>query len=84
MNQLTVRGIPKELDAELRSLSRQNRTSLNKTVVSVLEKAVGKGKVRPVKKRDLSSIAGKWTVREASDFDGRIGPFESLDKEVWQ
>lgn len=84
MSQLTIRGIPEDLDAELRALSRQNHTSLNKTVVELLKKAMGRTEAYRVRRRDLSSVTGKWTVREANDFDRRIEPFESLDDEVWQ
>jgi hypothetical protein len=83
MSQFTVRGVPQELDVKLRGLSRRNHVSLNRTVVSILEKAMGTTH-RPVVHRDLSSVAGKWTDREACEFDGSLKLFESLDEQVWQ
>ena len=84
MGHITIRGIPKELDEELRSEAKRRGTSLNKTVVDYLKKAAGHGENRSTKRRDLASVAGKWTAEQAAEFDRHVAVFESLDEELWQ
>jgi plasmid stability protein len=84
MRQMTVRGIPDELDAELRARSRRDHTSLNRTVVRMLKQAAGMGNEASVKRRDLSSMAGSWSQAEADEFDGHVEAFEALDEELWK
>ena len=83
MTQLTIRNLPPALEQRLRSQAAQTGTSLNKTVVSLLEEATGlEPVVRP--KRDLSDLAGHWTEEEAAEFERAVEPFEHIDEELWK
>ena len=84
MRQMTVRGIPDELDVELRARSRREHTSLNGTVVRLLKQAAGMGNEASTTKRDLSSMTGSWSQTEADEFDGHVKAFEALDEELWK
>ena len=84
MSQITVRGIPSETEAELKRLSSSASTSLNKTVLGILKRATGKEVYRQTRKRDLSSVTGRWTLKEAENFDRSLEQFESVDEELWR
>ena len=83
MRQITVRGIPEDLEREIEARARAHGESLNKSVIRLLKQAVGLE--RPDrKKRDLSAVAGKWGSREASEFERNAGIFETIDEELWR
>ena len=84
MSQITIRSLPKDLEKSIRELSKQQGTSLNKTLIGLLEKATGLDHSRTAKKRDLSKIAGTWSSHEADEFEDRIREFESVDEELWK
>lgn len=83
MSQITIREIPPALENQLRILAKAEKTSLNKTIQSLLMKALG---LTPdsKKKRDLSDLAGSWSVAEGEDFDHAMEEFDSIDREVWE
>lgn len=83
MSQITLRGLPPELDRDLRGHAARNHTSINKTVVELLMQATGMGETGRGKKRDLSSVSGRWSDQEAEEFDRRMEPFEKPDEELW-
>ena len=85
MNQLTLRQIPDSIEKKLRIMARETGHSINKTIISLLEKALGLGKERRTqKKRDLSRFAGLWARGEAEEFEKSMQIFEQIDPEVWQ
>ena len=85
MNQFTVRQIPFSVEKKLREIARETGQSINKTVISLLEKALGIGdRQRYQKKRDLSRFAGIWKKEEAEEFENNTRIFEQIDPEVWQ
>ena len=46
-------------------------------------KAVGlKSETGP--KRDLSGLAGRWTAKQAEEFDRAVERFEVIDGEIWR
>lgn len=82
MIQITVRNIPAAVEARLRALAERSGSSLNQTVIRLLEAATGGRPDTP--KRDLSQIAARWSDRDADAFDKATAPFESVDAEVWR
>lgn len=72
--------MPENLEVQIRKLAHKNQTSLNATIIGLLEKAIGTGK----KKRDLSKYAATWSDEEAKEFESNIKIFEKIDKEIWQ
>jgi ribosomal protein L18E len=58
----TVRGVPKEVDAELRRKAARQKKSLNQVIVEELSQSSGRRK-----KIDLSDVVGKWEPDPAFD-----------------
>lgn len=85
MNQLTLRQIPESVEKKLRMTAAETGQSINKTIITLLEKALGIGKKQyRQKKRDLSRFAGLWTKTEAEEFEKNSLVFEQVDPEVWR
>ena len=83
MSQITIRNLPSPLEERLRSRAARARVSLNKTVIQLLAKATGmRSETGP--KRDLSALAGRWTVEEGVEFDRAMEPFEAIDEDLWR
>ncbi len=80
MSQITLRKLPEKLEDRIRELAQTNRTSLNKTIIELLESALGSGK----KKRDLSQLSNSWTREEAEAFTANTKVFEQIDPEIWK
>ena len=79
--QYTVRNISKQLDKVLRAKAKAERKSLNKVALETLESGAGLNG-QPVKRRDLSDIAGTWV--EDPVFDEAMKDFERIDPEKWK
>ncbi len=83
MSQITLRQIPKDLESRLRTMARENHASLNKTIISILLKALGLSS-EGRKKRDLDDLSGSWDSSEAKEFEKNTAIFERIDQETWQ
>jgi hypothetical protein len=85
MNQLTLRKIPGPVERKLRLYSKQNNESLNKSVISILSKALGvSDSPHPKRKRNLSRFMGAMSSDEAKKFNNDTSDFEKIDKELWK
>lgn len=87
MNTLTIRGIPKPVEQRLRKIARESHRSLNKAAIDLLQKAVGLGDntmETSGKQRDVRGVFGKWTKKEAEEFERNTAIFESIDEEMWK
>ena len=80
--QTTIRGIPTDLEQQLRERARRSGESLNRTLIRLLREAVGLNTSR--QKRDLSALAGTWSQEEADKFDREVRRFEVIDDELWR
>ncbi len=85
MKAITVRNIPPELAAILEKEAQSSDTSLNKTVIRLLEKATGL-LPRPGRRRyhDLDDLAGSWSPEEAAEFERALGDQRQIDPELWR
>ena len=63
-------------------LAKKNRTSINKTIVSLIHKYLGLEE-RTSRMRDLGDITGTWSDEEFREFSLLMKDFEKIDKEVW-
>ncbi|MCB1057744.1 MAG: hypothetical protein KDD11_19765 [Acidobacteria bacterium] len=85
MKAITVRNIPEELAAVLERQARESHTSLNKTVIRLLEKATGlEPRAGHRRHHDLDALAGSWTPEEAADFDRVLEDQRRIDPELWR
>jgi hypothetical protein len=81
--QYTIRNIPKKVDQVLRKRAKEQGKSLNDITVEAL--AVGAGVIQsadPVKRIDLSDIAGTWV--EDPEFDKIMREQDQVDPELWR
>ena len=86
MKAITLRDIPPELARLIRRKAEQEKMSLNKTVVRLLEECTGrqrKKKEMPLYD-DLDSLAGVWTQTEARDFEQALEKQRAIDPNLWK
>ena len=84
--QLTIRGLPPEVEDDIRREARKGRISLNKAVIQLLERALGRSRSdEPVDlHHDLDRFSGAWSPEEASELDKRFGQTRTVDEELWK
>lgn len=83
MSQITLRQIPENIDVLIRHLSQEKNKSINKTIIELLEKALGVSG-NSNKKRDLSNLAGTWSTLQAKEFRRNTTQFGEIDREIWE
>jgi hypothetical protein len=86
MKQITIRGIPDEVKKTVRKEAERKGVSLNKAIISLLERASG-AKVPEKKKvlyHDLDHLAGLWSREEAASFDKTLKAQRKVDAELWK
>lgn len=78
--QYTIRGIPRDVDRELRRKSRERGISLNQLLLEELGKATGISTQRVY--RSVKSVAGKW--RDDPAFDRALEDQRQVDQDLWR
>lgn len=76
--QYTIRGVPAEVDRELRRKARQRNQSLNQVVVEELTAATQGAK----KRADFTSWLGGWVDDPA--FDEALRAQRQIDWDMWR
>lgn len=87
MKQITIRSIPDEVKKTVQKEAAQKGVSLNKAIISLLERAVGakaQGKKKRVLYDDLDHLAGLWSREEAAEFDKTLKAQRKVDAELWK
>ena len=87
MKAITLRNLPSELAKAVRKEAERNRTSVNKAVISLLERKTEAHKKKRVRKQeydDLEPLAGAWTKKEAAEFDNALALQRTVDRELWK
>ncbi len=79
---LTIRDVPEDLAEELTVEKRRRGTSMNRTVIDLLRRALGLG---PDRRRDngLARFAGTWSEQDLREFEAATACFEQIDPELW-
>lgn len=86
MKAVTLRNLPPELARIIRRKASEHGTSLNKTVISLLEDSVGirrKKEDTPLHD-DLDPLAGSWTKEEAAAFERVLARQRAIDSDLWK
>ncbi len=83
MSQITLRNLPGPLEKEIRKEARRRGSSLNRTVIGILERGLGMQSGQD-KKRDLASLAGTWDEAALAEFREATSVFDKIDRENWQ
>lgn len=87
MKQITIRGIPKDVEKVVKQEAARKKTSINKALVSLLEKAAGTSggeRKGPVLYHDLDHFAGLWAKEEAAVFDKALDAQRKVDEDLWK
>ncbi len=87
LRQITVRGIPDEVERMIKKEAERKRLSLNKAFILLLEKASGvrgKEKKKTVSYRDLDHLSGIWTKEEAETFKSNLESQRKIDEDLWK
>ncbi len=86
MKPITLRNLPPEVARAVRKRAAEEKTSLNKVVISLLEERIHQS--RPVrgkaKYRDLDRFCGTWTQEEYDEFMKNLAEQRRIDPEIWQ
>lgn len=83
MSQIALRKLPRDLEKMVRQQARLRRSSLNKTIIALLQKSLGIADSSQ-KGTGLAALAGTWSAEEAEEFDRNTGSFEQIDRGVWE
>ncbi len=84
---ITVRNLPPTVAREIRRRAKQDRASLNRTIIRLLEERLGTLTAedpRKVSHHDLDFLCGTWTKQEADQFDASLRHQRVIDPELWK
>ena len=82
MKAITIRNVDPRLARALEREKQRRGTSLNRTVLNLLETALGISEgERPT--NGLRRLAGSWSDQELSDFAAATAVFEQIDEDLW-
>lgn len=87
MKQITIRGISDDITKIIKKEAEEKHLSLNKALISLLEKATGiKGKnlARKAIYRDLDHLCGTWTKKDAKMFEKSLEVQRRIDEDLWK
>ncbi|HET7502300.1 MAG TPA: hypothetical protein VFK02_14880 [Kofleriaceae bacterium] len=79
--QYTIRSIPAHVDRALRERSTREGKSLNEVAIEAIERGLDL-EGHPVRRRDLSAIAGSW-VRDR-EVDRALDDQRTIDPDLWR
>jgi len=83
MKHLTIRNVSPELARALYNEKQSRGASLNRTVLGLLEQALGVGAGRR-RSNGLAALAGTWSEEEFERFEEAIAAHEQIDEELWR
>jgi len=87
LKQITLRGIPVEVERIIKREAERKGLSLNKAFISLLEKTTGikeKAQKRKSLHHDLDHLCGIWTKREAEEFIKNVEFQRTIDEDLWK
>jgi hypothetical protein len=87
MKAITVRNLPPRVAKEIRERAKRDHSSLNGTVIRMLEERLGEASPevgKPQPRRDLSFLCGTWTKKEADEFNRTLARQRTIDKDLWK
>jgi hypothetical protein len=87
LKQITLRGIPVEIERIIKKEAERKGLSLNKAFISLVEKATGtkeKMQKRKSMHHDLDHLCGIWTKRDAEEFTKNVEFQRTIDEGLWK
>ena len=83
MKTMTIRNVSTELASALEAEKRRRGLSLNRTVLSVMQEALGISSGRG-RSNGLRRMAGAWSEDEFRRFEKAVASFAEIDEELWR
>ena len=83
MKTMTIRNVSSELATALEAEKRRRGLSLNRTVLSVMQEALGISSGRS-RSNGLHHLAGNWSEDEFRSFEQAVAPFAEIDEDLWR
>ena len=86
MANISLRGIDEEMASRLKEEAKRQRVSVNALILKLIKSGVEASSRMQRRRvyRDLDSLAGTWTAKEASEFLNAVTDFEQVDPELWR
>lgn len=84
INAITLRNIPPDTAQEVELKAQEWDLSLNKTVLRLLERALGVRATGQEGNHELDELVGVWSPEEARDFDKILADQRRIDEELWR
>ena len=83
MKTMTIRKVSTELATALEAEKRRRRLSLNRTVLALIEEALGIAESKG-RSNGLRQMAGTWSEDEFKQFEEAIAPLGEIDGDLWR
>ena len=83
MKTMTIRNVPTDLAAALDAEKHRRGLSLNRTVLAVMQEALGISAGKP-RGNGLRKLAGTWNEEEFRSFEHAVASFGQIDEELWR
>jgi hypothetical protein len=87
VKQLTIRGIPDEVERAIRKEAGKKGVSLNKAALAVLESAGGahsRGKRKTHLYHDLDHLCGVLNKKQADEMERHAALHREIDEALWK
>ena len=78
---LTVRNVPERVARKLEQERARRGTSLNQTVIDLLDQSLGASAPRS---NGLRALAGTWSAADLRAFERAVAATERIDEELWR
>lgn len=87
MKQITLRGVPADIESLAQKVAKSNSVSLNKAFLSLLRKWADQlamhRRERKHRGSEFGPFLGLWGKDEAVDFDASLREQRQINKELW-
>lgn len=87
MSQVTLRGIPEDIEHIVKKEAKESGTSLNKAFISLLRRGA-ECQTRPTSGKksqsgEFNAFLGLWSEDDAASFNASIKTQRRIDEEIW-
>ena len=83
MKTMTVRNVSPKLAAAIEAEKRRRGLSLNGTVLSLMQEALGVSSRRQ-RSNGLRRLSGSWSEDEFRRFETNVAAFGEIDQDLWK
>ena len=86
MKAITIRNSPPAVARAIRERAVRDGVSMSRAVVSLLEEATGRKRLRGAAHvhHELDALAGAWSREESVEFERALREQRTIDPELWK